>query len=637
MPTRDLAVVGAGPTAASLVERLVANADVPAGQHLRIHMIDPHRRGLGRVWRPDQHPRLWMNSMAEDVTMFTDASVRCDGPVRPGPSLAEWACSVDDATLARLAPADVAAEIRSLDGTTFPTRLVQSAYLEWFLEQVLAAAPPHVEVLDHRASAVDVVDEPDGRQRVVLDVADDLLVDSVVLALGHLDTDPPDGGALHRRATAHGLVHVPAGHTAEQDLSVLRPGADVIALGFGQAFTDLLVLVSEGRGGRFVDAGTADGALRYEPSGDEPVLHVGSRRGVPYRSKVDYRLQAPLAPLPRFLDRRAVDRLLARPEPVEFQRDLYPLVAKEVGWAYYHELFHAHGERTTTSWDDFAARYTAARFGGELDAVVAAAVPAIEDRFDIPSIDRPLAGRRFDSAADLHGCVSAHVAADVARRTDPFFSADLGAFMGLLLSFGVLGHIGASGRMSPRSRVRELGSRWFSFFMYYASGPPPTRLRQLLALADAGVVRFVGEGTTVVLDEELGRFVARSTSHPDAVVADGYVDARIAPIAISRSPDRLVRALYRRGDVVEEVVTDGDWSANTGKLLTDPALHVVTSSGSPHPRRFAVGTFTNRPAAGAFARPRTNAPSFRQNDALARTVLHDLVAVHATDGAAAVS
>ena len=53
---------------------------------------------------------------------------------------------------------------------------------------------------------------------------------------------------------------MPAGHTAEQDLSVLEPGADVIVLGFGQAFTDLVVLVTEGRGGRFVEG--SDGTLR---------------------------------------------------------------------------------------------------------------------------------------------------------------------------------------------------------------------------------------------------------------------------------------------------------------------------------------------------------------------------------------
>jgi len=50
----------------------------------------------------------------------------------------------------------------------------------------------------------------------------------------------------------------------------------------------------------------------------------------------------------------------------------------------------------------------------------------------------------------------------------------------------------------------------------------------------------------------------------------------------------------------------------------------VRADGSAHPRRFAVGTFTNRPAAGAFARPRTNAPAFRQNDAVARALLQAL-------------
>jgi hypothetical protein len=217
------------------------------------------------------------------------------------------------------------------------------------------------------------------------------------------------------------------------------------------------------------------------------------------------------------------------------------------------------------------------------------------------------------------------VAGDVARRTDPGFSADLGAFMGLLLGFGPMNRVTGSGRLTERSRVTQVG-RWFSFFMYYASGPPPARLRQLLALVDAGLVRFIGAGTTVRLDDARGRFVARSTSHDDEVVADAYVDARIAPISISRTPDRLVRSLHRRGDVVEEHVAEDGWEVNTGKLLTDRSLRVVTHDGRPHPRRFAVGTFTNRPAAGAFARPRTNAPSFRQHDALARTVLATLTA-----------
>ena len=97
-PTRSLALVGAGPTASSLLERLAANAPELLGDgRLQVHLVDPYRAGTGRVWRADLHPLLWMNSMAEDVTMFTDDSVRCDGPHRPGPSLYEWAAAVDDA------------------------------------------------------------------------------------------------------------------------------------------------------------------------------------------------------------------------------------------------------------------------------------------------------------------------------------------------------------------------------------------------------------------------------------------------------------------------------------------------------------------------------------------------------------
>jgi FAD-NAD(P)-binding len=620
----EVVLVGAGPTASSLLERIVANVPELLGERpLTVHLVDPYPAGQGRVWRPDLPHLLWMNSMAEDVTIFTDESVRCAGPIRPGPTLLDWVRSVDDETLAAVTTPEVATEVRSVGPTTFPSRLVQSAYLEWFRRHVLASRPPNVEVVTHRNRAVDVRDEPDGTQTVWLDGAEPLHADAVVLALGHLDAAPRDGGATLAFAASHDLVHIAAGHTADQDLSVLEPGADVIALGFGQAFTDLVALVTEGRGGRFETA--ADGRVTYHPSGREPILHVGSRRGVPYRSKLEYRLLGPPAPMPKFLDETAIQRLLARPDPLQFPRDIYPLVAKEVGWSYYHELFVAHGERTGCDWDEFAERYAAACSDDELAAVVDACVPDPEDRFSIPDLDRPLAGRRFEGTGALHDHVAAHVVADVARRTNPDYSADLGAFLGLLWTFSTVGRIGLSGRVAPRSRVLDIGARWFSFFMYYASGPPPPRLRQLLALADAGLVHFIGAGTTVTADEERRRFVARSTSHDDIVVASAYVDARIPTASVSRTTDALLAGLHGRGDVTEEVISDGDgWSVNTGKVVVDHDNRIVRADGSPDARRFGVGVFTNRPAAGAFARPRTNAPAFRQHDAVARTLLKSL-------------
>ena len=621
-----IAIVGAGPAASSLLERIVASApEILGDRPARVHLIDPHRAGLGRVWRSDNHAGLWMNSLAEDVTMFTDDTVHCEGPIRPGPTLYEWATSIDDQSLAAVASEELIDEIRHLEGTSFPTRRVQSAYLDWFWARTIAAAPANLEIVIHRARAIDVIAGDDGRQTVVLDDGSlPLLVDEIVLAVGHLDVQP-DARALELSAFAqtHGLVHLPAGHTAELDLSSIRAGQHVIALGFGQAFTDLIVLLTQARGGRFVHDGC--GAIRYVPSGAEPIIHVGSRRGVPYRSKMDYRLQAAPARLPEFLDEEAISSLLDNDSLIEFRRDVLPLVRREVGWAYYHELFHAHPEHVLVSWDTFVARYSAAQTDDELARVIADSVADEQDIFDLERINAPLRNLQFATADELHDHVRAHVEADVARRTNPRFSADLGAFNALLQAFVTVARIAASGRMTTRSRIEDVGQWWFSFFMYYASGPPPARLRQLLALERAGLVRFIGADTTVRADEQRGVFVATSSSHPDEIEATGLVDAVIAGASVTRTADALVATLRDRGELLEEVVFDGDWSLNSGKVaVTGSTMNVVRADGTAHDRLHAIGSFTSRPVAGAFSRPRTNAPTFRQNDLIARTVLRTL-------------
>ena len=102
-----IAIVGAGPRGAGLLERVAASVvellPQAGATALDVHLIDPFPAGAGRIWRHDQSPLLAMNSMAADVTMFTDASVHCEGPIVPGPSLWDWA---QDLRSGRLADAD---------------------------------------------------------------------------------------------------------------------------------------------------------------------------------------------------------------------------------------------------------------------------------------------------------------------------------------------------------------------------------------------------------------------------------------------------------------------------------------------------------------------------------------------------
>ncbi|MBB5937433.1 FAD/NAD(P)-binding protein [Streptomyces zagrosensis] len=665
-----IAIVGAGPRAVGLIARIAARATelppvgglipphVGASPHggavaaaapdgappapstqgsrfaprrdsrLLVHLIDPHPPGGGRVWRPEQSSLLWMNSMAADVSVFDDGSrgwdAARDGPPYAGPSLAEWAQEIRAGRLNVPLARELADEVAALTGRTFATRRLQSAYLGWVYERAVAALPPGVELRVHRRRAVRVAGPREASQRVWLEGRElPLVADAVVLALGHLDaeTDPAQTELAHF-AAHHGLTYLPPEYTADSDLQALHPGEPVLVRGFGLAFIDLMVLLTEGRGGTYADAAGAAGAagasgdgpgggpgggpeLVYRPSGREPVLYVGSRRGVPYHSKIGYDWHGELPPLPRFFGPPQVAELLRRPGPVDFAREVWPLCQKELGYAHYHRLFTAHPGRTRASWQDFEEKYAACEPGSEeLAALVAATVPDPADRIDLVALDRPLTELTFPSTEALQDELRRYITADLARHHDPEHSPDLAVFLGLLSLYGQVARLG------------DIGPWWHGFFSYVASGPPGPRLRQLLALSRAGVVRFIGAEMTVTADPARGVFTAASDSVPGHTVqATALVEARLPNPSVARSRDRLLRALY-------EDDPDGVRATAGGLLAVHPDdARVLDRTGRPHPRRFAIGAHTDTRVATAFARPGTGAPAVRQNDAVARALL----------------
>ncbi|MCK7623204.1 FAD/NAD(P)-binding protein [Streptomyces sp. RS10V-4] len=597
----SVVIVGAGPRGTGIVERIAANAPELYGDRpLDLHLVDPYPPGGGRIWRQRQSPLLWMNSAAEDVTLFTDDTVELAGPVRPGPSLAQWARAVRDGAVA--APPGLAGDAAALGPRDFAGRRVQSAYLRWVHEEAVAALPPRIAVHEHRRTALRVSGPREGRQQVWLaGRATPLQADLVVLTLGHLESQLSDTEReLADFAARHRLAYLPPAFTADSDLSRLRPGEPVLVRGFGLAFVDLMVLLTEGRGGTYTTG--PGGEPVYRPSGREPVLHVGSRRGVPYHAKIGYPPSGERPPLPRFLGPAEVDALLARPGGIDFPRDVRPLIDKELGFAHYHRLFTAHTGRTRMAWPDFEEEYAAAEPGSAaLRALVSAAVPDPADHFDTEALDHPLDGVRYPDAEALQAGLRGHIEADLARRHDPAHSPDLAVFLALLSVYGQLVRLG------------DHGPWWHGFFSFLASGPPGPRLRQLLALSRAGVVRFLGAGLTVTADEERGVFRAGSASVPGAwTEARALVEARLPEPTVVRTRDRLLRALY----------ADGARATAGGLLAVDPADgRILDRAGRPHPRRFALGPHTDARGSGAFTRPRTNAPAFRQNDATARALL----------------
>jgi FAD-NAD(P)-binding len=606
-PPATIVFVGGGPRTVGLLERFAASApDLLDGRDVEIHVVDPYPVGGGRIWRREQSRLLWMNSMTSDVTIFTDESVECYGPIVPGPDLATWVAGEGAVILEK-------AGLEQPGPMEFPPRLVQAEYLAWVWERVVRDLP--ATVMTHRERAVELTAD----QRVVLESGREIAADAVVLALGYLDRLPTASeSAWAAQAADAGLTYIPPGYTADVDLEGLWPKSPVIVRGFGQAFIDLMVLLTEGRGGWYDEC---DGLLTYHPSGDEPTLYVGSRRGVPYHAKLGYTV-AGTKPVPtRYLTAEAFGEGL-----LDFDRDVAPLIEKELAYAHYKRLFTAHPERVRGSWDQFANaldNWTPAAPGadGDFEAVVAATVPDSADRFVRHEVDRPLAGRSFEDREGFERFMTELIEGDLLRRADPAYSADLAVFNALLSIYSVLSRAITEGQLSDEDRVRKVETEWHGFFSFVASGPPPRRLEELLALHRSGIVRFAGPDLDVAIDND--QFVAKSPNVDGEIHARAFVEARLPRPDVLATTDPLLRGLLDSGALAaDELFAADGTSLGGGQLKADSRSRAIRADGSTHEALFLLGPSVSGSAGSSgFSRPHFNGPGFRQNDAVARDLL----------------
>jgi hypothetical protein len=447
-----------------------------------------------------------------------------------------------------------------------------------------------------------------------------LRADVVVTALGHTDSRPDAASAAWADfAGRHGGYHAAPSYTTDVDYSPIAPGQDVIVAGMGLAFVDLLVLLMEGRGGRFVE--TPDGGLEYLPSGREPKLWAGSRRGVPYHSKISATLRGE-APGPlRFFTPAAVEALLVRHGELDFRRDLWPLIAKEAGYGYYRELLTGSPAPAAMGWDEFAARYSDLDwYSPAREELVAAAVPDAGLHLDLERLDRPFAGHRFPGHQEVQDAVVGYIEHDLAVRDSPDHPETLALFLALLHVYMEVGRVVPPERLNARSQQTVHGW-WHGFFSFVDSGPPPHRLRQMLALHRAGLLHFLGPDLEVDADESTGLFHGSSRQSGTSVTAKALIEARLPSPTVARSLNPLLESLHKTGLGSEQQLLTADGIHSTGKLLISAGHQLVNPEGVPQPGLFGVGPGTSGWGAGAFARPGTNAAPFRENDALARTIL----------------
>jgi hypothetical protein len=459
----------------------------------------------------------------------------------------------------------------------------------------------------------------------------------VVLALGHLPhalTEPE--AELNRFATRHGLRYVAPSNPADVSLADVPAGEPVILRGMGLNFFDYMALFTEGRGGGFVRE--PGGRLTYRPSGREPLLVAGSRRGVPYQARARNQKGAFGRHEPRYLTLEVIERLRASADggaPADFRRDIWPLIDQEVRTVFYATVVREEG--CTCDAEEFTAAFAVAEPAGvplsgdplaisESDAQRTVLTKfGVDPSWDWRPVAAPYTGEDVTSTGRFRRWLRSYLDDDVREAARGNVAGPLKAALDVLRDLRneirlLVDHCGLSGD-SYRDDLR----RWYMPLNAYLSiGPPAERIEQFGALMDAGVLEVLGPDLRVACSG--GRFVAYSATCRDVrVPATTLIEARLPEPDVRRTTDPLLRSLLARGECRPYRIPNrgGGHYVTGGVAVTRRPYHLVDAGGRPHRRRFAFGVPTEAVhwVTAAGIRPGVNSVILGDADAIARSCL----------------
>lgn len=755
-PVPAVAIIGVGPRGLTVLERLVALAAKrfagAAETALTIHLIDPYPPGAGIVWRTDQPESLLMNTTIAEQTVFPDSSCSFLGPdeAPTGPSMAEWYLANGGTEPLH---------------STFPSRSLYGRYLRDAYQRIREGAPDFIEIVEHPTKAESVIDLPAmdlprsvaessratvPEQLVRCQNGTTIVASAVVLAVGHIPSAQPEERArLAAFAELCGGLYLPQGLPAETPVAEVAPGERVIVRGMGLNYFDLQTLFTHERGGRFEPE--PGGRLSYVPSGDEPRLALGSRRGIPYRSKPICR-EHPRRDWPlRYFTKDNIALLAGlenldgeRKAGARFNDQLWPLILADLRLAYYHtlsqvrpeafaddpgQLREAIGEAvsrhlTRRTWQEThpqsagdagvaeAGAAATARAGDGAGAtgtvgatgtstsvsrsasattteeaarqgrvtreafawseVEEALVPDPADRMSLHTLLNPLEGELFTSRepgeqGSLHEWMLDFLRTDLrSSLAGPTGSPEKALFTVLWQSRLLLKDLIVAGHIDRVSIDMEILGWFEGFVSGICDGPPPQRIAELIALAEAGIVSFIGpdmriEENQAALDATAADAGTVSAANADATGAEEVsganadapvngaqaprpeiftvtsaqaageitgsvvIDAASPTNSVSRAADVLLYGMLERGQLTAARLTldDGREKFLNGLALTPRPYRTIDVEGNVHPRRFALSIQLSSKQWGLAiaANPGTDAATLNDSHAAAEAIL----------------
>jgi FAD-NAD(P)-binding len=599
-------IVGVGPRGLTLLERIVAHERATKSTEIEVYLFDPNEPGVG-CHDPDQPDFLLVNTVAGQVTQFADESVRDAGPVLQGPSFYQW---LHDNQISQL---DATSE--SLSPDAYYSRGMFGRYLQWVFRHLCDIAPAHVSIYLIR-NQVEGADRDAGGRWLLQAGGDTFPMDYLFLTTGH--TKPKPGPA---RLTT--VVEDP--YPIRRSLAFIQRHMAVGIEGMGLTAFDALAELTVGRGGEFISSD--EGHKRYVPSGQEPSIVLFSRSGLPLSARAVNQKGVSQQYRARFLRLDTVRQLRAQ-RKLDFQADILPLLVADMEYAYCEAyLRQRDGVIAALS---FCSQFESCATESQRLAWVARHIPSA-DRFSWEKLVAPVPPSALASPADFRDWLMLHLRLDLLEARKGNLDSPLKAASDVLRDL----------RDTLRAAIdfgglTEASHRWlYSDFVpvmnRVAVGPPASRIAELLALVDAGIVSMdLGPGAACAVPATPGLPMCVAAQHWPwyAQTLDVLVRARISNHSPVDDASPLMRSLLDAGHV--RLFRNGDF--HPGGIEVDRHLNWVTRQGEVIKNAWALGIPTEGVRFYTFVVPRPGVNSTAVVDA--GRVVQRMLALATSHGAA---
>ncbi|TCP66544.1 FAD/NAD(P)-binding protein [Baia soyae] len=573
-----VAIIGSGPRGMSVLERLVARLiESESRESVEIYLIDDGYVGTGRVWSTEQSPHLLMNTVAQEISAFSGPWDGTEARPGNGPSFAQWWQLYRE-------------DYEQFGG--YGPRAYYGEYLLYVLSAVESSLPSHV-TLCKRSARVERLEETCRTQLLYFLNSEILEVDRTVLATGH-----PNNRLQGFEKTLHDyaartedVMFMSGDSVADMNLSEIGPQQHVGIIGMGLTFYDLLAELTMGRGGEFITE--QDGSMRYESSGCEPRIFVGSRSGVPVPARGFNQKPSDYEYHPAIFTRERAFCMIQKGE-VHFDRDVLPLLEAEIGLVYAEtKLRHEKGEDQARQLREYVIIHQVDSVEGvsTFAHILGLSHPMTIDLYKLAN---PFRGCTFPSLDSFNEVLSSLLAADYEEAMRGNVDSPIKAALDVIRnSRSVIRVFVDFGGLHPHSHQNEFLRRFSPVSGFLSAGPPAFRVLQLQALIKAGIVTVIGPSVKfepVANEHESGIYMSSPSVEDSTVAVKVVIDGRIPTTDITRDRSSLTQSLLEKGIYTPFVNRKRDAVFETGGVsVTASPFHPIRADQTIADRLYVLG------------------------------------------------